>query len=139
MTMQSAERAGHLIREARRGRGWGQLRLVSEMRRVAARHGQALPADSSVKRRIASWENGHSSPDEFYTRILCEALGKAPGALGLEQTPDAPGPLPEPRYPATQQEAISGLGQLWRADLDNSEPLLTSTPATAAKRRRPGL
>lgn len=130
--MESAERTGRLIREARTGRGWGQLRFVSEMRRVATRKGEALPADSSIKRRIASWENGHSSPDEFYTGILCAALGKAAGELGLGQDRDQGATLTEPHYPTTPEGAISELGQLWRADLDSTEALLTAAPASAA-------
>ena len=62
------------IRNARAQREWGQLRLVNELRRAAQRRGQTLPADASVKRRIASWENGHSQPDDFYAPLLSDAL-----------------------------------------------------------------
>jgi hypothetical protein len=36
-----------------------------------------------VKRRIASWENGHSTPDEFYGPLLCDVFGTGAAELGL--------------------------------------------------------
>ncbi|WP_206318864.1 hypothetical protein [Actinacidiphila epipremni] len=47
-------RVADVIRDARHSRGWGQLRLVSELRRAAAKRGKTLASDASVKRRIAS-------------------------------------------------------------------------------------
>ncbi|WP_079131938.1 hypothetical protein [Streptomyces nanshensis] len=66
---------------ARKQLGWRQGRLIAEMRGAAAHKGDQLPADASVKRPIASWENGHSVPDDFYGPLVCEALGKSPVEL----------------------------------------------------------
>lgn len=109
---------GELLREARKSRGWGQLRLISELRRCADRRGKALPSDASVKRRIASWENGHSVPDEFYGQLLCETLGRDAAELGLGAAPP--------------EEAFQTIDQLWRADLHGDEPLLRSEPSQHA-------
>ena len=38
-----ASDTGIQVNGARKQRGWGQLRLVNEMRRAAQRRGQALP------------------------------------------------------------------------------------------------
>ncbi|RBM16847.1 hypothetical protein DEH69_16060 [Streptomyces sp. PT12] len=121
--------AGDLLRQARRNRGWGQLRLVREMRTAAARHGRSLPADASVKRRIASWENGHSVPDEFYGPILSRALGMSAAELGLSHLGGHDARLLDTGYPATVESAIATVTQLWRADLNGYEPLLTSQPS----------
>jgi hypothetical protein len=97
---------GALVAGARRQRGWGKLRLVSEMRRADQRRGQSLPADASVKRRIASWENGHSTPDEFYGTLLCEAPGLTAAERAKRQTaldPRRSNRAPEGSSPATPQ------------------------------------
>ncbi len=96
------------------------------MRRCAKRHGKALPSDDSVKRRIATWENGHSTPDEFYGALICEALDIAPAELGLSTAAGQDSRLLETRYPPTPEEAFQTVSQLWRADLHGYEPLLLS-------------
>src|SRR5690606_7803158 len=111
---------------------WGQLRLVREMRQAAARQGQTLPADASVKRRIASWETDHSVPDEFYGPLLCEALGKTGAELGLNHLTGHDAQLLETRYPPAPESAIDSLTQLWRADLNEYEPLLHASPSEPA-------
>jgi transcriptional regulator with XRE-family HTH domain len=126
------ERTGALIKAARTRRGWSQTRLVSELRRVARHSGQALPADSSVKRRIASWENGHSVPEDFYAALLPAALGLSAAELGLSPAGGRDPSLLEVRYPPTPDEAITAVDQLWRADLNGYEPLLTSEPSEPA-------
>jgi hypothetical protein len=124
---------GALVAGARRQRGWGQLRLVNEMRRAAQRRGQSLPADASVKRRIASWENGHSTPDEFYGTLLCEALGLTAAELGLKHAgPGRDAELLDAQYPPSPEAAITTVDQLWRADLHGYEPLLQSAPSEPA-------
>ncbi|MFI1092889.1 hypothetical protein [Streptomyces sp. NPDC020917] len=86
-----------------------------------------------MKRRIASWENGHSRPDEFYGSLLCEALGLTAAELGLNQaTPGQDAQLLEARYPPSPDAAIASVDQLWRADLHGYEPLLLSEPAQPA-------
>lgn len=117
---------GDALRDTRKARGWGQLRLVSELRRCATRHGKTLPSDASVKRRIASWENDHSVPDEFYVPLICEALSVDPAELGLGSATGQDSGLLETRYPPTPEEAFRAVDQLWRADLHGFEPLLLS-------------
>lgn len=123
---------GDLLRGARTARGWSQLRLVSELRRAAQHQGQQLPTDASVKRRIASWENGHSVPDEFYGPLLCEALGKTGAELGLDHLTGHDARLLETRYPPSPESAIHTVSQLWRADLNGYEPLVQSEPSEPA-------
>ncbi|RLL68888.1 hypothetical protein D7M15_20955 [Streptomyces sp. Z26] len=127
-----AQPTGVLVQAARRDRGWSQSRLVNELRRLAARRGQALPSDASVKRRVASWENGHSGPDEFYGALLCEALDVTGAQLGLNSPTTQDGQLLETRYPPSPESAINGVDQLWRADLNGYEPLLLSETSAAA-------
>lgn len=123
---------GVLLRDARKRRGWGQLRLVSEMRTAAGRRGETLPTDASVKRRIASWENGHSIPDEFYGPLLCESLGISAAELGLSHLTGQDARLLETRYPPTPEDAFQVVVQLWRADLNGYEPLVLSEPSQPA-------
>lgn len=124
--------AGTLIRAARTGRGWSQTRLISELRRIAARRGQTLPTDTSVKRRIAIWENGHGTPDDFYGPLLCEALGLTSAELGLNQLSGHDSALLQTEYPTSPEAAIGNVGQLWQADLNEYEPLLQSEPSEPA-------
>ncbi|WP_329372173.1 helix-turn-helix domain-containing protein [Streptomyces sp. NBC_00669] len=118
------EQIGLRLKAARQQRGWSQPRLVSELRCRAQVSGQALPADASVKRGLASWENGHSVPDEFYGLLLAGALDLGAAELGLSPSGVRDGSLVEVRYPAIPEAAISGVDQLWRADLHGYEPLL---------------
>ncbi|MFD4629429.1 hypothetical protein ACFVYR_07090 [Streptomyces sp. NPDC058284] len=120
------------LREARVGRGWSQPRLVRELRQTATRRGHQLPSDSSVKRRIASWENGHSIPDSFYGPLLCDAYGVNAGELGLNHSEPKDAAVVDAAYPASPDDAIQTIGQLWRADLNQYDPLLTSEPSEPA-------
>lgn len=120
------------LREARTGRGWSQPRLVRELRRAAAQRGHQLPSDASVKRRIASWENGHSSPDDFYGPLLCDAFATSPTELGLDYGEAKDASVLDASYPASPDDAIQTVGQLWRADLNHYDPLLTAEPSEPA-------
>ncbi|GGY88528.1 hypothetical protein [Streptomyces poonensis] len=120
------------LRQARTDRGWSQPRLVRELRQAAARRGHQLPADSSVKRRIASWENGHSVPDDFYGPLLCEVYGVSAPELGLTNESQRDTRLMDVSYPASTDDAIETVGQLWRADLNQHEPLLRAEPSEPA-------
>jgi tetratricopeptide (TPR) repeat protein len=102
------------------------------MRQAAARQGHTLPADASVKRRIASWENDHSVPDEFYGPLLCEALGRTGAELGLNHLTGHDARLLETRYPPSAESAIDSVRELWRADLNGYEPLLLAQPSEPA-------
>jgi transcriptional regulator with XRE-family HTH domain len=127
-----AKSIGERIRAARKARGWGQQRLISEMRQAAAQQGLRLAGDASVKRRIASWENGHSVPDDFYGPLLCKALDMSAAELGLNHLTGADAQLLDTSYPATPQDAADAVRQLWRADLNGYEPLLDSQPSEPA-------
>ncbi|MFE2737346.1 hypothetical protein [Streptomyces sp. NPDC059349] len=120
------------LRQARTARGWSQPRLVRELRQAAARRGHQLPADASVKRRIASWENGHSVPDDFYGPLLCEAYGLSAAELGLNHESGQDTSLMDVSYPASADDAIEAVGRLWRADLNQYEPLLQAEPSEPA-------
>ncbi|MEU6991919.1 hypothetical protein ABZ953_14830 [Streptomyces sp. NPDC046465] len=120
------------LREARIGRGWSQPRLIRELRQAAARRGHQLPSDSSVKRRIASWENGHSVPDDFYGPLICDAYSVDAGGLGLEHSQSKNAAVLDVAYPVSPDDAIQTVGQLWRADLSQYDPLLTSEPSEPA-------
>ncbi len=132
ITTQAVLTFGTLLRDARRNRGWSQSRLVSELRRIAARRGETLPAEASVKRRIASWENGHSLPDEFYGPLVCEALGMTAAELGLNHLTGRDAALLDASYPASPEAAIATVDRLWRADLNGYEPLLLAEPSEPA-------
>ncbi|KPI18697.1 hypothetical protein OK074_7891 [Actinobacteria bacterium OK074] len=102
------------------------------MRSAAGRRGKTLAADASVKRRIASWENGHSVPDEFYGPLVCEALGVTGAELGLSHLTGQDSRLLETRYPPTPEDTFRTVDQLWRADLNGYEPLILSEPSQPA-------
>ncbi|WP_171908689.1 hypothetical protein [Streptomyces nanshensis] len=85
-----------------------------------------------MKRRIASWENGHSVPDDFYGPLVCEALGKSPVELGLGHLLAQDAQLLDVRYPPTPEDAFRSVDQLWRADLHGYEPLLLSEASQPA-------
>ncbi|MYT70364.1 hypothetical protein K377_07962 [Streptomyces sp. PsTaAH-137] len=120
------------LRRARAERGWSQLRLVRELRRVATARGHQLPSDESVKRRIASWENGHSTPDAFYGALLAEAFGLGPDALGMEQDGSRDAVLLDAGYPDSPDAAIGTVERLWTADLNRYEPLLQAEASEPA-------
>ncbi|MGW8551500.1 hypothetical protein [Streptomyces tubercidicus] len=77
-----------------------------------------------MKRRIASWENGHSVPDEFYGPVVCETLAMSPAELGLSHLTGKDSALLDAGYPASPEAAIANVDRLWRADLNGYEPLL---------------
>jgi transcriptional regulator with XRE-family HTH domain len=71
------------IKAARKDREWSQTRLIGELERVAHRRGQTLPSRETLKARVSRWENNHAAPDEFYRRLLREALGLDDRELGF--------------------------------------------------------
>ncbi|WP_344528510.1 hypothetical protein [Streptomyces albiaxialis] len=85
-----------------------------------------------MKRRIASWENGHSMPDEFYGALICEAFGMDAAELGLNHLTGHDASLLDARYPPTPEDAFRAVDQLWRADLHGYEPLLLSEASQPA-------
>lgn len=120
------------LREARISRGWSQPRLVRELRQVATQRGHQLPSDTSVKRRIASWENDHSTPDDFYGPLLCDAFAVSAAELGLNHGEAKDAPVLDAAYPASPDDAIQTVSQLWRADLNQYDPLLRAEPSEPA-------
>ncbi|MEZ7006948.1 hypothetical protein [Streptomyces sp. AD55] len=85
-----------------------------------------------MKRRIASWENGHSSPDDFYGPLLCDAFATSAAELGLSHGQPQDSALLDAAYPASPDDAIQTVRQLWRADLNQYDPLLTAEPSEPA-------
>ncbi|WP_327700330.1 hypothetical protein [Streptomyces sp. NBC_00459] len=85
-----------------------------------------------MKRRIASWENGHSTPDEFYGPLLCAAFDTSSAELGLSHGESGDAAVLDAAYPASPDDAIRTVGQLWRADLNQYDPLLTAEPSEPA-------
>ncbi len=120
------------LREARISRGWSQPRLVREIRQAATQRGHQLPSDTSVKRRIASWENDHSTPDDFYGPLLCDAFAVSAAELGLSHGEAKDSPVLDAAYPASPDDAIQTVSQLWRADLNQYDPLLRAEPSEPA-------
>ncbi|MFE9920928.1 hypothetical protein ACFYQA_04935 [Streptomyces sp. NPDC005774] len=85
-----------------------------------------------MKRRIASWENGHSAPDDFYGPLLCDAFAASAVELGLSHGQPQDSALLDAAYPASPDDAIQTVRQLWRADLNQYDPLLTAEPSEPA-------
>ncbi|WP_326759452.1 hypothetical protein OHB35_18670 [Streptomyces phaeochromogenes] len=85
-----------------------------------------------MKRRIASWENGHSVPDEFYGPLLSDAFGTSAAELGLNHADGADSALLEAGYPDSPDAAIESVGWLWRADLNGYEPLFEASASEPA-------
>lgn len=106
--------------------------MVRELRQAAAKRGHQLPSADSVKRRIASWENGHSAPDGFYGTLLGDAFEVTPAVLGLAQDSGGDAELLDAGYPDSPDAAISTVDRLWAADLNQYEPLLHAEPSEPA-------
>ncbi|MEU0742692.1 hypothetical protein [Streptomyces sp. NPDC006134] len=85
-----------------------------------------------MKRRIASWENGHSTPDDFYGTLLCDAYATSAAELGLNHGEPKDAAVLDAVYPASPDDAIQTVGQLWHADLNQYDPLLTAEPSEPA-------
>ncbi|MEU6475847.1 hypothetical protein ABZ858_02955 [Streptomyces sp. NPDC047017] len=85
-----------------------------------------------MKRRIASWENGHSTPDDFYGPLLCDVFATNAAELGLPHGELRDTALLGSAYPAGPDDAVETVGRLWRADLSQYEPLLTAEPSEPA-------
>ncbi|MFD4956194.1 hypothetical protein [Streptomyces sp. NPDC058451] len=81
---------------------------------------------------MASWENGHSVPDDFYGPLLRDAFSTSAAGLGLSHRELKNAALLDASYPASPDDAIRTVGQLWRADLNQYDPLLTAEPSEPA-------
>ncbi|MEV8068659.1 hypothetical protein AB0P32_21415 [Streptomyces sp. NPDC085995] len=84
-----------------------------------------------MKRRIASWENGHSTPDDFYGPLLSHAFAAEAADLGLADG-EHKDVLLASAYPASPDGAVETVTRLWHADLSQYEPLLTAEPSEPA-------
>lgn len=71
------------LAEVRAERGWKKARLIYELRMAADRHGQTLPKDDSLGRRIAAWENQGGTVGDFYRDLVCEVYGMSAAELGI--------------------------------------------------------
>lgn len=113
-------------------RGWSKAQLIHKLRLAAAEEGTTLPADASISRRVAMWENQGVEPDDLYARLLCRAYGKTAVELHLPTTPIYGEAIPGTEYPETPEEALTTVARLWRADLDQTGALVTAQPAAGA-------
>jgi tetratricopeptide (TPR) repeat protein len=66
------------IREERAARGWSQARLVTALR---AHSDSELPGESSLLRRVKSWEAGEHVPDGFYRPLIAKTFGTVTDAI----------------------------------------------------------
>jgi hypothetical protein len=69
------------IREERAARGWSQARLVTALR---AHSDTELPSESSLLRRVKSWEAGDHVPDGFYRPLIAKTFGTVTTAIWPE-------------------------------------------------------
>jgi transcriptional regulator with XRE-family HTH domain len=69
------------IREERTARGWSQARLVTALRAHSATE---LPSESSMLRRVKSWEAGKHVPDDFYRPLIAKTFGTVTAAIWPE-------------------------------------------------------
>jgi transcriptional regulator with XRE-family HTH domain len=85
------------LRALRQAKGWSQPRLIVAMEEQAKAERTRLDATrASLKTRISMWENGHSGPDEFYSRLLCSVFGVTEQELGFgDGSPPTALSLPE--------------------------------------------
>jgi hypothetical protein len=75
------------IREEREARSWSQAQFVAALRmHYAATAGpdKELPGDSSMIRRVKSWEAGEHVPDDFYRPVIARAFGTVTTAIWPE-------------------------------------------------------
>jgi hypothetical protein len=72
------------IREEREARGWSQSQFVAALRAHADRD-QDLPSDTSMIRRVKSWEAGEHLPDDFYRPLIARTFGTVAGAIWPER------------------------------------------------------
>ncbi|MET8623554.1 helix-turn-helix transcriptional regulator [Kitasatospora sp. NPDC004669] len=63
------------LRQARKGRGWSQDRLVREVGSYAERHLIDVATPASLRVYVSEWENGRRTVSETYRAILRALLG----------------------------------------------------------------
>lgn len=124
-----------LLRAERERRGWSKTRLIYALRQAAAEEHRTIPADETLKRNIARWENGHAYPTEYVSHLV-KAYGKPAHMLGLGDPPSGT-ELPPVAYPATADDNVDEVSHLWRADLRDSGQLLTAAPDLGAWQSAP--
>jgi transcriptional regulator with XRE-family HTH domain len=77
------------LKAVRHARGWSQLRLVSELERIAKARDLPVASRASLKTQVSRWENGHVRPDGAYAALLAEVYGTTPADLDLGDVPAA--------------------------------------------------
>ncbi|SFD21366.1 hypothetical protein [Streptomyces aidingensis] len=123
---------GRVLRQARTERQWTKSQLVARIRAAAQRHGYALPKDESISRRIASWENGHAVPDDFYLPLLCEVYGRTAEDLGYGAAE------PEPEADEEAAELLLRLETARSVDAELIRGMRTQTDLIRLKDRKLG-
>lgn len=84
------------IRDERDARGWSQAQLVAALR---VHSDTELPSDSSMLRRVKSWEAGEHVPDDFYRPLIAKTFGTVEGAI-----------WPEPLQRKSDSELLAATG-----------------------------
>jgi hypothetical protein len=116
------------VKAARHARGWTLNHAVTQLRAAAARVGERLPCDESVRHALMRFEAGTDAgrvrrPGPFYRDLLCAVYEASPTQLGLPDTV-ASDPV---RYHAGRQ--------VWTevADRDAVTALLYALPLDATR------
>src|SRR4051812_4773304 len=81
------------LKAARLARGWSQMRMLSELQRVAMLRGLTVPSRTSLKTEVSRWEKGHVTPTEPSVGLLAEIYERSPAELGLSMPGSLSGAL----------------------------------------------
>jgi tetratricopeptide (TPR) repeat protein len=76
-------RRGTAVQQARLDKGMTQTQAIAALRRLALRHGIAVPPSETLKRRLSSWENKPIVPEPHYRMLLRELYGRTDAELGF--------------------------------------------------------
>ena len=100
---------GNQLARVRAEREWKQSTLMRKLRAAAARQGETLVSDASLKRRIAGWENQDKPVSDRYRELLCEVYGMTAVELGIAEPPAFPPEPPPPSSDLTERITFSRL------------------------------
>ncbi|WP_433169894.1 helix-turn-helix transcriptional regulator [Kribbella sp. CA-247076] len=114
------------LQAARSARGWSQAALFHQLVKTAEDAGDHLPGWASIRQLISRWENGHASPDHYYTKLLCKVYGTSAVALGLASAGASGDPKFALQIGANLGQTIDTVTTLWEHDVERREFLRTS-------------
>lgn len=66
---------GDELKAARKAKGWSHTRVIHALTLHARQHGVSIMTERSLKTALSRWENGHTTPDQFYRGLLASVLG----------------------------------------------------------------